>query len=205
MISSTVIFILLFSVLSLAMIYKALWVWGLDYRVSLLGLAAATGSASLVIGIRPSGRRAAVLLVVSFLFIEGIQISSWLFQPTYTLKEANATLAETLTSDDTVVTHFETVLLLSPAKVICRSTRRGFNVDVFETASPRYTMTIRRDNWIDDSSEEMSVDERPPPGSRPAKVADFALCPTRLGGPRFIVELYQLSPRMKRQRRRESD
>ena len=205
MISSTVIFILVFSILSLAMIYKALWVWGLDYRVSLLGLAAATGSASLVIGIRPSGRRAAVLLVVSFLLIEGIQISSWLFQPTYTLKEANATLAETLTSDDTVVTHYETVLLLSPAKVICRSTRRGFNVDVFETASPRYTMTIRRDNWIDDSSEEMSVDERPPPGLMPAKVADFALCPTRLGGPRFIVELYQLSPRMKRQRRRESD
>src|SRR5262249_680169 len=139
MISSMVIFLILFSALSLAVIYKALWVWGLDagawrsdYRVSLIGLAAATGSVSLVFGIRRAGQQAAGLLIVAFLLIEGIQISSWLFQPTYTLKEANAALTETLTSDDTVVTRYETVLLSSSAKVICRSTRRGFNVDVFE-------------------------------------------------------------------------
>ena len=58
-----------------------------------------------------NGRHASPLLLGAFLFIEGIQISTWLLQPTYTLKEASTSLANVLTRDDTIVTHYETVLL----------------------------------------------------------------------------------------------
>jgi hypothetical protein len=143
------------------------------------------------------GRHIAVPLIVgSFLLIEGIQISTWLFQPTYTLKDASAYLAGTLTRDDTAVTYYETVLLSSDAKVICRSVRRGLDVDVFERSDPGYTVILRRDNWRDYALEEMPVEEWPPPSRFvPVRIAGFDLCPSRLRGPRFVVELYRLSPK----------
>lgn len=211
--ASRLIFVLLFSFLSLGLIYKALLLWGLnaeawrstvtgDRMVLLAGSAVVMACVVVSFRLFRNGRHAAPLLLGAFLFIEGIQISTWLFQPTYTLKEANTFLANTLTREDTVVTYYETVLLSSAAKVICRSPRRGFNVDVFETSSPQYILVLRRDNWRDYALEEMPPEEWPPPaGFVPTKVAGFDLCPTRLRGPRFIVELYSLSPRVKRHKK----
>ncbi len=210
LVASRLIFIVLFSFLSLGIIYKALLLWGLnaeawrsvvpgDRKGVLISSAVVLTFAGFVNRGLRSGRRAAPWLIGAFLLLEAIQISTWLFQPTYTLKEANTFLATTLTREDTVVTYYETLLLSSPARVICRTVRRGFNVDAFEKFSPRYTLVLRRDNWRDYALEDMPIEEWPPPtGLLPAKVAGFDLCPTRLGGPRFIVELYSLSPRMKR-------
>jgi hypothetical protein len=143
-----------------------------------------------------------LLLLCAFVVIEGIQISTWLLQPTYTLRDANESLANTLTRNDTIVTYYETVLLSSAARVICRSARRGFNVDVFETTNPQYIVVLRRDNWRDYTLDEMPPEEWPPPaGFVPTKVAGFDLCPARLRGPRFIMELYSLSPRVKRNKK----
>jgi 4-amino-4-deoxy-L-arabinose transferase-like glycosyltransferase len=205
--ASRLIFVLLFFVLSLGLIYKALLLWGLDgeswratnHKALMAGSAVVMACVVVSFRLFRNGRQAARLLLGAFLFIEGIQISTWLLQPTYTLKEASTSLANTLTRDDTIVTYYETVLLSSAAKVICRSPRRGFNVDVFETSSPQYILVLRRDNWRDYALEEMPPEEWPPPaGYVPTKVAGFDLCPTRLRGPRFIVELYSLSPRVKR-------
>lgn len=210
LVASGLIFVLLFFVLSLGLIYKALLLWGLaaeswratDYKVLLAGSVAVVACGVVVSMLIRDARRAAPFLLGAFLFIEGLQISTWLFQPTYTLKEANTALANTLTRDDTIVTYYETVALSSAAKVICRSVRRGFNVDVFETSRPQYTLVLRRDNWRDYALEEMPPEEWPPPaGFVPTKVAGFDLCPTRLRGPRFIVELYSLSPRVKRHKK----
>lgn len=210
LVASGLIFIVLFSFLSLNIIYKALLLWGLgaeswiatDYKVLLAGSVAVVACGVVVSMLIRDARRAAPFLLGAFLLIEGLQISTWLLQPTYTLKEANTSLANTLTRDDTIVTYYETVALSSAAKVICRSVRRGFNVDVFETSSPQYILVLRRDNWRDYALEEMPPEEWPPPASFvPAKVAGFDLCPTRLRGPRFIVELYSLSPRVKRHKK----
>ena len=209
-VGSRLIFIVLFSFLSLGIIYKALLLWGLnaeswrsampgDRKGLLISSAVVLACAGFVYRSVRSGRRATRWLISAFLLLEAIQISTWLFQPTYTLKEANTFLATTLTREDTVVTYYETLLLSSAARVICRSVRRGFNVDAFEKFSPGYTLVLRRDNWRDYALEDMPIEEWPPPaGLLPAKVAGFELCPTRLGGPRFIVELYSLSPRVKR-------
>lgn len=207
--ASRLIFVLLFFFFSLGLVYKALSLWGLTavawgaidpkILVAVAGMALALGvviSRSL-----RDGRRAAPLLLSAFLLIEGVQISTWLFQPSYTLKEATASLSNTLTRDDTVVTYYETVLLSTTAKVICRSERRGFNVDVFERSSPQYILVLRRDSWKDYALAGMPPEEWPPPAwFVPTRVAGFDLCPTRLRGPRFIVELYSLSPRVKPQK-----
>ncbi|MEK6407607.1 MAG: glycosyltransferase family 39 protein [Acidobacteriota bacterium] len=213
LVASRLIFIVLFSFLSLGIVYKALLLWGLsaetwrsavtaDRVTFLAGSAVAIACVLVSFRLLRNRRHAAPLLLGVFLFIEGIQISTWLLQPTYTLKEANASLAGTLTQDDTIVTYYETVLLSSSAKVICRSTRREFNVDVFEKSNPNYILVLRRDNWIDYTLENMPPEEWPPPARfTPTKIAGFDLCPTRLRGPRFIVELYSLSPRVKRHKR----
>jgi 4-amino-4-deoxy-L-arabinose transferase-like glycosyltransferase len=200
LVTSRLVFVLLFSVLSLALVYKALLLWGVDGVRKILIAGSAVVLASIIIS---SSRRAvrypALLLLAAVIFIEGIQISTWLFQPTYTMKEANTVMATTLKADDTVVTYYETTLISSAAKVICRSTRRGFNVDAFEKYNPQYTLILRRDNWKDYTLEGMPIEEWPPPASVASdKVASFDLCPTRLGGPRFIVELYSLSRPTKR-------
>jgi 4-amino-4-deoxy-L-arabinose transferase-like glycosyltransferase len=203
------ILIVLFSFLSLSIIYKALLLWGLnaeawrsavpgDRKGFLISSAVVLACAGFINKSLQSRRRAASWLIGAFLLLETVQISTWLFQPTYTLKEANTFLATSLTGEDTVVTYYETLFLLSRARVICRSVRRGFNVDAFERFSPRYTLVLRRDNWRDYALEDMPIEEWPPPaGLLPAKVAGFDLCPTRLGGPRFIVELYSLNLRIR--------
>jgi 4-amino-4-deoxy-L-arabinose transferase-like glycosyltransferase len=213
LVASRLVFLVLFSFLSLGIIYKALLLWGLDTEAwrsaapgdrkgLLIGSAVVLACVVVISRVLRAARHTAPLLVGVFLFIEGIQISTWLLQPTYTLKEANVSLANTLKRDDTVVTYYETVLLSSAAKVICRSVRRGFNVDVFETSSPQYILVLRRDNWRDYALKEMPPEEWPPPaGFVPTKVAGFDLCPARLRGPRFIVELYSLSPQMKRNKK----
>ena len=212
--ASGLIFIVLFSVLSLGLVYKSLSLWGLDgevwkpgafndHKLLLMCSTAVLICVVVIISVAVRARRISVhLLLGTFLFIEGIQISTWLLQPTYTLEEANKSMASSLTRDDTIVTYYETVLLSSAAKVIFRSTRRGFNVDAFEKSAPQYTLVLRRDNWIDYTLEEMPPEEWPPPaGFTPTKIAGFDLCPTRLRGPRFIAELYSLSPRVKRHKR----
>jgi len=202
-------FVLLFLVLCLGLIYKALPLWGLDARswrgagfgTLLAGLMAIVVCGVGVFTLIRDARRAAPFLLGAFLLIEGVQISTWLLQPTYTLKAANESIAGALRREDTIVTYYETVMLSSAAKVICRSVRRGLNVDVFETSSPEYILVLRRDNWKDYALEGMPPEEWPPPaGFLPEKAAGFDLCPTRLRGPRFIVELYSLSPRMKRRK-----
>jgi 4-amino-4-deoxy-L-arabinose transferase-like glycosyltransferase len=210
LVASRFIFIVLVSFLALGIVYKALLLWGLNAeawrsavpgdRKGLLMIAAVVlACAGLVNRILQAGRRAAPWLIGACLLLEALQISTWLFQPTYTLKDANTFLATTLKSEDTVVTYYETLLLSSPARVICRSVRRGFNVDAFEKFSPGYTLVLRRDNWRDYALEDMPIEEWPPPaGQLSAKVAGFDLCPTRLGGPRFIAEFYSLSPRTQR-------
>lgn len=210
LVASRLVFVLLFFVLSLGLTYKALELWGLDRETwretdpailiggSLVVLACGVAVSMLI----RDARRAAPFLLCGFLFIEGIQISTWLLQPAYTLKETNTSLGNILTGDDTIVTYYETALLSSAAKVICRSERRGFNVDVFERSSPQYILVLRRDNWRDYALEEMPRQEWPPPaGFVPTSVASFDLCPTRLRGPRFIAELYRLSPRVKRHKK----
>jgi 4-amino-4-deoxy-L-arabinose transferase-like glycosyltransferase len=213
LIGSRLVFILLFSFLSLGLIYKALLLWGLDleawksvatenFKILSMGLVLAGCCITFIYGILQTGRRRALWLIGAFLFIEGAQISTWLIHPTYTLRATNAFLANALTGDDTIVTYYETVMLSSAAKVICKSERRGFNVEAFEKFNPQYILVLRRDNWKDYPLEDMPIEEWPPPaGLVPAKVAGFDLCPTRLGRPRFIVELYSLSPRLRRHKK----
>ena len=208
--AARLIFILLFLALSMGLIYKAVLLWGLDtalwtatgYKTLITGSVVVLACGVVVSILVRDTHRTARLLLCGFLFIEGIQISTWLFQPTYTMKEASASLANSLTRDDTIVTYYETVLLTTGAKVICRSERRGFNADVFETGSPQYILVLRRDNWRDYALDEMPPEEWPPPvGFVPTKVAAFDLCPTRLRGPRFIVELFSLGPQVKRHKK----
>ena len=207
-IASKTIFIVLFCVLALGLIYKSLLLWGWNVDIWTLS---ADGSRTLSVAKLAIGLILIVTVVASlvrartitvplilgvFLLVEGTQISTWLFQPTYTLKHANASLANLVTGDHTVVTYYETALLSSDAQVICRSVRRGFNVNVFEQIDPDYILILRRDNWRDYSLEGMPPEEWPPPGRFiPARIAGFELCPSRLRGPRFIVELYGLSPK----------
>lgn len=206
--ASRTIFIMLFCVLSSGLIYKSLLLWGLDVEAwrreapSNRTLLLAGSAACLVLvvvvvtSIIRTRRIAPQLLLGSFLLVESIQISTWLFQPTYTLREANESLANVLTRNDTIVTYYETVLLSSAARVICRSARRGFNVNVFEQSDPDYILILRRDNWRDYALEEMPPEEWPPPARFiPVRIAGFELCPSRLRGPRFIAEVYGLSAR----------
>lgn len=203
-----VIFLLLFSFLSLALVYKTLGLWGIDAerlrsgntveraRIIIIGSAILAACTALVIGMIRNRQWRPVWLLGAFLLIEGGQISTWLMQPTYSLRDANATLSEMLSRDDTVVTYYETALVSTQARVITRSPRRGFNVDAFEKFDPRYILVLRRDNWRSYALDEMPVEEWPPPvGHSPEKIAGFDLCPTRLGGPRFVIELYRITRR----------
>lgn len=206
--ASKVIFLLLVSFLSLALVYKALGLWGIDAEmwrsestvervgIIIVGLAIVAACIALVIGTMRSRPWRPAWLLAAFLLIEGAQISTWLVQPTYSVRDANATLTETLNRDDTVVTYYETALVSTQARVIMRSTRRGFNVDAFDKFDPRYILVLRRDNWRSYALDEMPIEEWPPPiGYSPEKIAGFDLCPTRLGGPRFVIELYRITRR----------
>lgn len=206
--ASKVIFLLLFSFLSLALVYKTLGLWGIDaarfssgstlerVKLIIVGSAIIAACIGLIIAMISSRQRRAAWLLGAFLLIEGGQISTWLVQPSYSLRDANATLSETLNRDDTVVTYYETALVSTQARVITRSPRRGFNVDAFDKFDPRYILVLRRDNWRSYALDEMPVEEWPPPvGYSPEKIAGFELCPTRLGGPRFEIEIYRITRR----------
>jgi 4-amino-4-deoxy-L-arabinose transferase-like glycosyltransferase len=211
LVSSRIVFVLLFFVLALGLVYKALELWGLDLRwasndrsieivVFLVVLVCGVIIATRV----RDARHSAPYLLCAFLLVEGIQISTWQLQPTYTLKDASASLGNILTRDDTIVTHYETALLTTSARVICRSERRGFNIDVFETLLPKYVMVLRRDNWRDYALEEIPPQEWPPSRFVATSLASFDICPTKLRGPRFILELHKLTPREKRQKKKAS-
>jgi len=204
--ASRVVFHVLFSFLSLALVYKALGLWGVDaarwrsgstvdrVRVIIIGSAILAACTGLIIGMISSRQRRPAWLLAAFLLIEGGQISTWFVQPTYSLRDANATLSETLSRDDTVVTYYETALVLTQARVITRSARRGFNADAFEKLDPRYILVLRRDNWRSYALDEMPIEEWPPPVAySPEKIEEFGLCPARLGGPRFVIELYRIT------------
>lgn len=216
--ASKVLFISMFLLLSLSLIYKSIVLWGVDAKIlrsapfvqqmKIIVVVAilAAACARLTYGIVKDRPRRTLWLMGAVLLIEAAQISTWLLQPTYSLREANAALAATLSSEDTVVTYYETALISSPAKVICRSTRRGFNVDAFEKFNPQYILVLRRDNWKDYSLPEMPVEEWPPPKRFvPERVEQFDLCPTRLEGPRFIAELYSLRSRPRRHGKSSQD
>jgi 4-amino-4-deoxy-L-arabinose transferase-like glycosyltransferase len=202
------IFVLVFASLCLAAVYRALALSGLDWHafkspaghslgvLILVGVALAASVLAwkaMRFGLSRPG-----WLVGAFLFVEGVQVSTWLLQPTYTLRDASKYFAGTLTAGDTVVTPYETLLIPSAANVICRSQRRGFNVDAFQRFDPRYTLILRRDDWIYYPLEGMQTEEWPPPARFvTAKVAGFDLCPTHGRGPRFTAELYRLDPRVR--------
>ena len=210
LVASRLVLVLLFFVLYLGLAYKALELWGLDLRgaandrILVIAVSVVVLVCAVIVSMRVrDARRSAPYLLCAFLLIEGIQISTWLLQPTYTLKDTSASLSEILNRDDTIVTYYETALMTTSARVICRSERRGFNVDVFETSAPQYVMVLRRDNWRDYALEEMPPQEWPPPSRFVAtSVASFELCPTKLRGPRFILELYKLTPREKRHKKK---
>ena len=207
--ASRLTFVLLFYVLSIGLILQSLELWGVDARswaannlaASIAFAAVLLASVVALAGLVRDSRAGKQFLIVGFLIVEGVQISTWLLQPTYTLKETSASLADILTRDDTVVTNYETALLQSNARVICRSLRRGLNLDVFEMSSPQYMLVLRRDNWRDYALEEMSPEEWPPPAYDSTKAASFELCPVPLRGPRFVLELYTLHPKEKRRKK----
>jgi 4-amino-4-deoxy-L-arabinose transferase-like glycosyltransferase len=207
------IFVLLFSFLSLFLIYKALLLWGLDAgswesafihtpAILLVGLTMMLACIGFIYASARSGKSRVIWFLGAFLLVEGAQISTWLSQPTYTLKKADEFLATTLGREDTVVTHYETFLISSAARVICKSVRRGFNVDAFEKFNPQYILVLRRDDWKDYLPEDTPVEESPSPaGFATDEIASFDLCPARRVGPRFIAVLYRLSPRLKQHKK----
>src|SRR6185503_4501737 len=123
MAASKVIFLLLFSFLSLALVYKALGLWGIDgarlrsgstgerVTIIIVGSAILATCTGLFIGMMRSRQWRPVWLLCGFLLIEGTQISTWLLQPSYSLRDANSSLSERLGRDDTVVTYYETALV----------------------------------------------------------------------------------------------
>lgn len=197
-------FILGFAVLALAVVYKALSLWGLNLGalrhparggslILAIGLTLLALIAFTVVGCRARHHPAA-LLIAAILLIESLQITTWLLQPSYTLKEASASLVALIEPDATVISRYETVLLASSAKVICYWPAHGINVDAFERFRPAYVLILRRDDWKDYALEAMPRDEWPPPVKRPpAKITSFELCPVRGRGPRFVLELYRLN------------
>jgi len=195
--ASEAFFVLLFSALSLGLIYQSLRLWGFNPKELRPGrlIAGFTEVAiviAVVVGFKIRPKLAQVTLV-AFISIEVLQISTWFLQQTYTLKRANEILVGMLKDGQTVITHYETMLLSSSAMAICYWPRAGFNVDAFERLNPDYILILRRDNWTDHALGDMPTDEWPPPTSAsPEFVARFDLCPTEGRGFRFSLELYRL-------------
>jgi 4-amino-4-deoxy-L-arabinose transferase-like glycosyltransferase len=195
---SKLIFVLLFCVLSLVLVYRVLILWGLSatelrsgrfVTSSLLILTSAIAIAA-ALKLKP---QIATLVIAAFLCIEGLQVSTWLLQPTYSIKQASEALSSLIGEGQTVVTHYETLLVSSGAKVVCYRPGAGFNVDAFERFNPNYILVCRRDNWKDRAWGDMPSTEWPPPAPvAPNPVARFDLCPTRVRGSRFSLELYRL-------------
>lgn len=197
---SRLIFVLLFCVLSLVLVYRALTLWGLSATELRSGRVVTSSllilTSAIAIGIAAALKlrpQIATLVIAAFLCIEGLQVSTWLLQPTYTVKQASEALSSLIGEGQTVVTHYETLLVSSGAKVVCYRPGAGFNVDAFERFNPDYILVCRRDNWKDRAWDDMPSTEWPPPAPvAPNPVARFDLCPTRVRGPRFSLELYRL-------------
>ncbi len=193
---SRLIFVLFFCVLSLGLAYRALTLWGLS--ATELRSGKFVTSSLLIVTIAVAAKlklkpQIATLVIAAFLCIEGLQVSTWLLQPTYTVKQASEALSSLIGEGQTVVTHYETLLISSGAKVVCYRPGAGFNVDAFERFNPDYILVCRRDNWKDRAWEDMPSTEWPPPAPvAPNPVARFDLCPTRVRGSRFSLELYRL-------------
>ena len=197
--ASRLLFVALFSALYLGLVYQSLTLWGfkpneIRPRGLVLGFigAAIVIAPILALKVKP---QAVQLVLTAFVLIEMLQISTWLLQQTYTLKKANETMIGIVKDRQTVITHYETMLLSSNAKTICYWPKAGFNIDAFERFKPDYILILRRDNWIDHALEDMPADEWPPPTSATAEfVTRFDLCPTERRGFRFSLELYRLVP-----------
>ena len=195
---SRLIFVLLFCAFSLGLVYQSLTLWGLtanevrSARFVTNGLLVTAGLIAIVIALKIKPQPA-VIILAAFVSIEAFQVSTWLLQPTYTIKQANETLADLIKEGQAIVTHYETPLLSSRARIVCYWPKAGFNLDAFERFKPDYTLILRRDNWTDHALRDMPSDEWPPPGPAvPVLVARFDLCPTRPRGFRFSLELYKL-------------
>jgi 4-amino-4-deoxy-L-arabinose transferase-like glycosyltransferase len=192
--ASWLTFILIFSILALVPVFNSLLLFGLSTKASFktIAIAAAVYCGLLFTAYR-SGIRLSALLLCSSLIIEGAQITTWLLQPTYTIKQANQQLAQMIKRGETVVTHYETVLLSSSAKVVTYWPKAGFNANAYERFNPNYILILRRDNWKDLLPGEMPADEwPPPPGISASRITSFNLCPVPRRGPRFVLELYGL-------------
>ena len=201
---SRFIFIAVFSFLVAATVVRALTLWGFgtvgrklvlatDPKAMVIALTTVAGFIGLLIGFLKARRRWRVWLVAAFFCSEAVQISTWLLQPTYTIRQANATLAGLTGPDDAVVTFYETLMFSSAARVIVKSPRRRLNLDVYDRFKPQFTLVLRRDNWKDYSIDSMPVEEWPPPPNLSGTlIARYDLCPARQRGPRFIAEFYRL-------------
>jgi hypothetical protein len=203
--ASRSIFIAVFSFLVAAIVVRALALWGfgaaawksalaLDPKALVVALTTVAAFTVLLIGFLKARRRWRVWLLAAFFCSEAVQISTWLLQPTYTVRETSASLAGLTGPDDVVVTFYETLMESSAAQVIVKSPRRRLNLDVYDRLKPQFTLVLRRDNWKDYGLDSMPVEEWPPPPNLSGVlIARYDLCPVRLRGPRFIAELYRLN------------
>jgi 4-amino-4-deoxy-L-arabinose transferase-like glycosyltransferase len=190
---SRLIFVSLFCALSVVLVYQSLTLWGLTWSARFVVSAVLILASVIAIVVALKIKLQAAVIIAAFVSIEAVQVSTWLLQRTYTLKQANETLAGVIKEGQTVVTHYETLLLSSGARTVCYWPKAGFNVDAFERFNPDYILILRRDNWKDYALGDMPSDEWPPPTSAtPTRVARFDLCPTRARGFRFSLELYRL-------------
>src|SRR5215471_9745470 len=201
---SRFIFIAVFSFLVAAIVMRALALCGFgaaawksaltaDPKALVIAMTTVSAFTGLLVGFLKARRRWRVWLLAAFLFSEAAQISTWLLQPSYTIREANTSLASLVGPEDVVVTFYETLMVSSAARVIVKSPRRRLNLDVYDRFKPQFTLVLRRDNWKDYRVEDMPVEEWPPPPNWSCTlIARYDLCPARLRGPRFIAEFYRL-------------
>jgi 4-amino-4-deoxy-L-arabinose transferase-like glycosyltransferase len=201
--ASGLIFTTLFFFLLVAIVVRALALWGFgaiawksaprDLRSLAVALTTVGAFIGLLVGFLKAGPRWRAWLLAAFVCTEAVQISTWLFQPTYSVRETNASLAGLLGPGDTVVTFYETLMVSSAARVIVKSPRRRLNLDVYDRFKPQFTLVLRRDNWKDYELADIPSEEWPPPHDLSGTlIARYDLCPARLRGPRFIAEFYRL-------------
>jgi hypothetical protein len=188
--------------LSAALLGKVMPLWGISPRLNSLHSIPIHGiivsiffigaGILLFFVLRKYGRIIAVLLAVYFT-LSGYQISSWLFQHSFTIRDSGAAIAGKTGNGNTIITHYQTPVFNSGSRIICYWPKAGYNVDAFETFDPDYLLIMRRNNWEDIPLGSMSADEWPPPVRGPvSKVGTYELCPVAVRGSRFILELYSL-------------
>jgi 4-amino-4-deoxy-L-arabinose transferase-like glycosyltransferase len=187
-------FVLLFSGLSIGLVYQSLVLWGLSIELRIVSfILCGVLLSGIMIGVRDTKfQKPAFIIIAAFITIEGLQISTWLLQPTYTIKQANETLSSMIGKGESVVTRYETLFMATEARIVCYWPKAGFNVNAFESGNPSYELILTTDNWAKIAREAMPSDEWPLPTKEATFVSSFDLCPTRSRGSRFTVELYEL-------------